>query len=1349
MMPLRLAGQVLMRAPAALLVLLSLSILASSASPAWGAISSTEELGAFGSEGSGAGQFQVNENADMAVDPVTGFVYFGDPQNARVVEFTPWGDFVKAFGKDVAPGGVSEQQEVRIRAGSGTFKLSFEGEETPDLPFDATAAEIQSALEALAAVPSGAVSVAQRAGTASGITPYVNVVTFTGSLGHQNVEAQITAAEGTQPLAGGVPTTSLLARPRAEGALASTGYETCTQESGCQTGARGGEPGEMITPVEVAVDAEGDVYLSEANTDVINPALTNYRVQKFAPGGRFIWMVGSGVNQTTGADICTAADVEGGDTCGTGSPGSGPREFASGALPLPIAVAPSGHLYVSAPGRVQELGSNGSFVSEFATPGETIVHMAVDPLSGALAVDYRYTANPSEKPTKPNVRFLNGSGIEVGSITVANPKAIAFDGQGNVFVVDRFVVPKTIERILEFGPGPSHEALTPSSCCEPPLLPGETEEDNAQSRYEMPGITASLGDLYSMTVRRNHPGGAIRVYGPPPVQFEAPPTVPPTIVSEAAGSVTSGSVTFSAQINPHFWADAHYYVEYGLEPCSAGPCQSVPLAPGNALTTRTVDGPVATEGVPISGLHPSTTYWYRFITESGGGGPVFGPDQSFTTFRESTSEGACPNDQYRVGAGQDLPDCRAYELVSPVDKNGGDIHALLNQPSLSTGLFQVSTDGERFTYTSYKSFGSAAGSIANQYLATRGSADWASEGLTAPHGPTFFGIRFALENEFKSFSPDLCQAWFLREAEPLLDAGAVAGFPNLYRSTLCGPGTGGNEALTTIEPPSVAPGAYIPEVQGATADGSETVFRAEAKLTPEAASGFSQIYLTTPAGLRFVCVLPNGSASGGACSAGAGQGGEANDNNNRMTRTHNALSTDGSRVYWTAAEPGQGSLGPGKIFLRTNPGEPQSPISGGNCTEPQLACTVAVSQASSLARFWTATPDGSKALFLVEDETALNENLYLYDAETGSRTLLAKQVPGVLATSEDLSRIYFASRDVLAGTSGAIAGQPNLYLFANGTYTYIATLSARDVTVYNVHKEEAPPSDADPRPIYHLATATPDGGTLVFNSTAKLTSFDNADAITGQPDSEVYRFETDGTLLKCVSCNPSGGNPVGRPFNYPPTIPTALPSAALLAHPTTQFHTPRTLSSNGQRVFFDSFDSLSPRDTNGKADVYEWESSGVGSCTEASSAFSPAAGGCIFLISTGKSSADSEFLDATENGKDVFFLTRESLLPQDPDLIDVYDARVEGGQPVPLKKTPCTDEACQGPAPAPPSSPAPGTAAAGPGNPKEKPCPKGKHRVKGKGGKSKCVKRKSRKHKHHGGSKEKKGRQHASGRGSA
>ena len=132
------------------------------------------------------------------------------------------------------------------------------------------------------------------------------------------------------------------------------------------------------------------------------------------------------------------------------------------------------------------------------------------------------------------------------------------------------------------------------------------------------------------------------------------------------------------------------------------------------------------------------------------------------------------------------------------------------------------------------------------------------------------------------------------------------------------------------------------------------------------------------------------------------------------------------------------------------------------------------------------------------------------------------------------------------------------------------------------------------------------------------------------------------------------------------------------------FYQSRYVDDQG-RVFFNSVEALVPQDTNGKADVYEWEPNGVGGCTPAAEtyteAFSEGAGGCISLISSGKSDHPSVFIDASADGNDVFFLTSGQLVKQDEDSsFDVYDASVCGREgtraclPEPeATKAPCTE----------------------------------------------------------------------------
>jgi len=182
--------------------------------------------------------------------------------------------------------------------------------------------------------------------------------------------------------------------------------------------------------------------------------------------------------------------------------------------------------------------------------------------------------------------------------------------------------------------------------------------------------------------------------------------------------------------------------------------------------------------------------------------------------------------------------------------------------------------------------------------------------------------------------------------------------------------------------------------------------------------------------------------------------------------------------------------------------------------------------------------------------------------------------------------------------------------------------------------------------------------------------------------------------------------------------------------------TSRNLSSDGSKVFFETAEALLPADTNGQGeclffhtyrkcmDTYEWQAPETGACNETSPNYNPLSGGCIYLISTGKSEFPSLLADASESGNDVFFFTRQSLVGQDEDeLQDVYDARVGGGlaSQNPPPPNPCPSaEACHGSVPAPPTESTPGSAAfVGPGNP----VPKHK--------KQKAKKHKSKKHNKH------------------
>jgi DNA-binding beta-propeller fold protein YncE len=1176
-----------------ILALLCFALAAIAPAPAL-ALSDEEELGRFGSTGSGAGQVYVP--AGIATDPVSGHVFIADVGNNRIAEFTAFGKFVKAWGWGVVDG----KDELQV----------------------------------------------------------------------------------------------------------------CTTI--CRKGIAGSGPGQLDAPRGMAVDSTGNVYVREPNP--------NNRVQKFRTSGEFLLAFGGEVNVTTGGDVCTAAS---GDECGSGVEGSGPGEFGVG---LAIAVGPTGTIFVPDQERINEFEPDGSFKSEVEVPGETVRFLALDPASGNFYVVFGTFAS-----TEDDVFELSPSGVVLGSLEVKRPKSVAIGPAGNVFVVeeeDKQV--ERPERVLEFDPNGEQV----SSFAVPPLRPGF--EGASGRRFELTGLgTNTAGDLYvSNASGLAGDDNFIRFFGPPPVKFESPPPVVPTVLSQYPASVAADDAILRAQINPHFWQDANYYVEYGTGSCAAGECSEKQPIPPALLTSQATSKAVTTGNIALAGLQAGTAYHYRFVSESSGGGPVFGVDPdgdgpkeatfadglegTFQTFPEEDAVPACPNDAFRIGASALLPDCRAYEMVSPVDKANGDIAALIDLTGFETRLDQSSVDGEALTYSSYRAFGDAKGaSYTSQYLASRGPSGWSSESLNEPRGPSSYGVRLAGENEFKAFSPDLCDSWLVREADPQLAPGAIDGFPNLYRRGNC---PKSYEAITTVVPPIVAPEDYIPDLQGRSADGSKTIFRVSENLTadapaqpPDCAGNVAEcrfrLYEASAGGLSLVCILPGELPFAGDCSAGTPPRG-LETTFNRMGSVNNALSADGSRIYWSASSVF--SNRPGRLYLRLN-GTSTVEVSG--------------KASSAEARFWGASADGSKALFSIEDQTApitvLDHNFYEYDLATETATLIAGKLIGIAGASEDLSHVYFISEEAISGNG--TAGKANLYLRAGGTITFIATLSSDDVRLPPGRRL---PSNATSEPIYHAARVTPDGRRLAFISNEPLTGADNTDANSGEADSEVFTYAADTGELACASCSPAGARPEGRRVQAQ-AAEGFLWTAASLPLGSNQLFTPRALSEDGNRLFFTAYADLLPRDENGKADVYEWELPGTSaSCeNEADPDFYAANGGCLFLISSGQSPQDSEFVDADPDGENAFIATQQSLLPQDPDLIDIYVARIGGGfAPPPPPPTPCVGEACQAPA-VPPIFRAPVSNSPALGNPlpKRPKCPKGKHRVDGKG---KCVKNKKGKRNH-------------------
>ncbi len=165
-----------------------------------------------------------------------------------------------------------------------------------------------------------------------------------------------------------------------------TAGDVCTEEEvktkgvKCKAGLPGTEAGALSDPRDVALDpVSGNVYVAEPQAA---------RVDEYTASGQFVLMIGTEVNQTTKANLCTETEVEKGAKCQAGVfTGFGVIEHGAFVLPLVVAVGPAnGLLYVGDEHRVQEFNKEGAWVAEIREPLEKVssgrfsrvVQLAVD-----------------------------------------------------------------------------------------------------------------------------------------------------------------------------------------------------------------------------------------------------------------------------------------------------------------------------------------------------------------------------------------------------------------------------------------------------------------------------------------------------------------------------------------------------------------------------------------------------------------------------------------------------------------------------------------------------------------------------------------------------------------------------------------------------------------------------------------------------------------------------------------------------------------------------------------------------------------------------------------------------------
>jgi hypothetical protein len=652
-------------------------------------------------------------------------------------------------------------------------------------------------------------------------------------------------------------------------------------------------------------------------------------------------------------------------------------------------------------------------------------------------------------------------------------------------------------------------------------------------------------------------------------------------------------------------------------------------------------------------------------------------------------EEQCPNAASRQGPSAALPDCRAYEQVTPTDK--GDAQDLFPSNGLerlaaateNTGY--PAADGEHFLFVAESSF-TGGDAVHSSYVFSRTPQGWTTKSLSP--GP---GVHFTMA---KLFNPaDLSEVGVedhrfsnlpgQHEEQARYDYTGAPGGP--YTTLGVVPYGGGNEASETMV--------------GASTDLSHVVLQSvDHELAPGGAGqdeGSFALYEAFAGQLRLVNVASDGSLLN-PCGAELGLG----ESTLHTGTTHDAVSNDGSKIFFTAPDPvpfqvsgsKAGCWNPGTT-PQENPPQLYMRLDGTSTVEVSAPDPgVSDPAGPQPAVYVGASADGSKVFFmttgeLTPDDTTHAPELYEYDTEAPEGKRL-KRISGgesgsaegdvdfVGAVSSDGSTVYFTAFGKLASGASAIEEQKfglvNLYRYdtITGKTTYMTRVDADEYPLApgqsgSWYMRSFPGAHAENVALASNADwyTTANGQYLAFGSIMPLTGYDNSSQCQnlfqgsefGNFDgkcAELYRYNAADNSIICVSC--AGGPPVDNArFNRSPfEVPSSAP--------------PRPISEDGSYVFFETLNALVPNTGQEKLHVYEWHD------------------GRISLISSPQDPSNAYFLGASADGANVFFGTHAQLVPGDTDVGgDLYDARIDGGF-TGLTPALCTGTGCQGVPGAPP-----------------------------------------------------------------
>ena len=586
-------------------------------------------------------------------------------------------------------------------------------------------------------------------------------------------------------------------------------------------------------------------------------------------------------------------------------------------------------------------------------------------------------------------------------------------------------------------------------------------------------------------------------------------------------------------------------------------------------------------------------------------------------------------------SGHAPPTTRAYELVSPPDKNGGGALSGASAYGFPAG------SGEAFQFNTASLFGDPSGvqfAFTAPYVSRRSPVGWVTKAATPPicrvDLDDTYGVPVVPDNLL--FSPDLGRLVFTHPesqscAIPPLDPVAPLPQANLYlteldaearRYTLIAPAPA--PIYKTFAMPSGIPSGFSADLQ-------HVVYSSSGQQTPDAP------VKVEGAGMAVFSVFEwddrakevrlvskdedDDPIKLGASTPGAG------------SAAQNPVSADGSRIFFESL---------GGVWMREHALSSHL-VSAAECTSECAPAGPSI--------FQGASPNGQAALIIgaakLTDDDRAGSDLFLYrhsaepPVDSNLRRISTDGEPsdgvssgyqGTVAMSEDLGVVYFvASSQLVAGES--TVGGPKLYRWrSDGEIRYLATLDTGDEAVWTS-------GAGDPYKLSRQSHSTPDGQYLVLRVLTRLDPAADQDST-----ADFYRWDQVAGWT-CVSCQGLG-------------VASSGSADGALSNPSEN----RQITDDGGRVFFTTPESLVAADVNAPTrDLYEWHN------------------GATSLISTGTGSSDIRLLGFSRSGDDVFFYTEQRLVGWDGDSAgDIYDARIGGGFPEPLPPPePCEAGACR------------------------------------------------------------------------